>query len=107
MEDISSLFYNSNPLFLSVKIEIIHRSDGYGKVEDEDEREAEAELVMLGLVMPDFHAKKGAETATQEGNGKEAGFRDTPFVMPRLPFVNAIQEERDYVYHREVEQESI
>ena len=107
MEDISSLFYNSNPLFLSVKIEIIHRNDGYDKVEAEDEREAEAELVMLGLMVPDFHAEKGSETTSQKGNGEEAGFRDTPFVVPRLPFVNAIQEERDYVYHREVEQESI
>ena len=62
---------------------------------------------MLGFVMPDFHAEKGADTATQKSNGDEAGFRDTPFVMPRLPFVNAIQEERDYVYRREAEQESI
>ena len=76
-------------------------------MEDEDEREAEAELVMLGLVMPDFHAEESPDAASQKGNGEEAGFRDTPFVMPRLPFVNAIQEERDYVYHREVEQESI
>jgi hypothetical protein len=107
VEDISSLFYNSNPLFLSVKIEIIHRNDGYGKVEAEDEREAVAETGMLGLVMPYFHAEKSTDTAAQEGNGEETGFRDTPFVMPRLPFVNAIQEERDYVYRREAEQESI
>ena len=107
MEGISSLFYNSNPLFLSVKIEIIHRNDGYDKVEAEDEREAEAELVMLGLVMPDFHAEKGSETTSQKGNGEEAGFRDTPFVVPRLPFVNAIEKESHEVNRREIDQNAI
>ena len=85
----------------------MHRSKDSGELEDEDEREAEAELVMLGFVMPDFHAEKGSETTSQKGNGEEAGFRDTPFVMPRLPFVNAIQEERDNVYRREIKQNAI
>jgi hypothetical protein len=107
VEDISSLFYNSNPLFLSVKIEIIHRNDGYGKVEAEDEREAVAETGMLGLVMPDFHAEKSTDTAAKESDGYEAGFRDTPFVMPRLPFVNAIEKKGKDIDCREVEQESI
>ena len=88
-------------------VEIIHRNDGYGKVEAEDEREAVAETGMLGLVMPDFHAEKSTDTAAQDGNGEETGFRDTPFVMPRLPFVNAIEKKGKDIDCREVEQESI
>ena len=84
----------------------MHRSKDSGELEDEDEREAEAELVMLGLVMPDFHAEKGSETTSQKGNGEEAGFRDTPFVVPRLPFVNAIEEESNDIDCREVNQEA-
>ena len=94
-----------NPL--SIIIEIIHHGYGYGEVEDEDEREAVAETGMLGLVMPDFHAEKSTDTAAQEGNGEETGFRDTPFIMPRLPFVNAIEKESNDINCREVEQESI
>jgi len=97
----------SNPLFLSVKIVKIYNCKGYGEVEDENEREAITETGMLGLVMPDFHAEKGTEAAAKESDGEKTCFRDTPFVMPRLPFVDAIQEERDYVYSREVEQETI
>jgi len=36
--DICSLFYNSNPLFLSVKIAKIYNRNAYGEMEDEDER---------------------------------------------------------------------
>ena len=85
----------------------MHRSKDSGELEDEDEREAEAELVMLGLVMPDFHAEESPDAASQKGNGEEAGFRDTPFVVPRLPFVNAIEKESNDIDCREVEQESI
>ena len=62
---------------------------------------------MLGLMVPDFHAEKGSETTSQKGNGEEAGFRDTPFVVPRLPFVNAIEEKRHDVHRREIDQNAI
>ncbi len=97
----------SNPLFLSVKIEIIHHGYGYGEVEEEDEWEAVTETGMKGFMMPYLHAEKGAETATKEGNGKETGFRDTPFVMTGFPLVNAIEKEGNQVDCYEVEQEGI
>jgi len=62
---------------------------------------------MLGLVMPNFHAKKGADTAAQEGNGKETGFRDTPFGVAGFPLVYAIEEEGNQVDCCEVKQEAI
>lgn len=73
-------------------------------MEKEDERKTVTEFGVLCLVMPDFHAEKSTETAAQEGNGEEAGFCDTPFVMPCLPFINAVEEEGDDVDCHEIEQ---
>ena len=86
---------------------MIQGEEGYGEVEEKDERETVTETGMKGFMMPDFHAEKGADTAAKESDGYEAGFRDTPFVMPRLPFVNAIEKKGKDIDCREVEQESI
>jgi hypothetical protein len=54
----------SNPLFLSVKIEIIHHDYGYGEVEEKDEGETVTETGMKGFVMPDLHAEKGSKATS-------------------------------------------
>ena len=58
-------------------------------------------------MVPDFHAEKGSKAAAQEGNGEEAGFGDAPFVVPRLPFVNAIEKESNDIDCREIDQNAI
>ena len=57
--------------------------------------------------MPEFHAEEGSDAAAGNGYPDEARLGDTPFVMARLPFVNAVQEERGYINSREVNQNGI
>jgi hypothetical protein len=59
-------------------------------LENENERKTEAEFFMLGLVMPDFHAEHGTDAASRKGDADKTGFRNTPFVVTRFPFVDAI-----------------
>ena len=86
---------------------IIRYGRGDGEVEEEDEGKAEAEFEMLGFMMPEFHAEKGTEAAAKEGNGDETGFRDTPFVMTRFPFINTIEEESNKVNCCKIDQKAI
>jgi len=86
---------------------ITHHSHDCGYLEDEDGWEAVAELDVLGFVMPEFHAEESTEATASNGYPDEARLGDAPFVMLRLPFVDAVQEERDDVYHREVNQNAI
>jgi len=85
---------------------IIHRCHNRCYLEDEDGWETEAEFVVLGLMVPYFHAEQGTDTATGNGYPDEACLGDAPFVMARLPFVDAVQEERDDIDYREVNQKA-
>lgn len=76
-------------------------------MEDEDGGETIFELGVLGFVMPEFHATESTEASTGNGYPDEARFGDAPFVMERLPFVNAVQEERDDINRREINQKAI
>ena len=76
-------------------------------MEDENGRETVFELCVLGLVMPEFHAEESTDAAAENGYPDEGGFVDAPFVMPRLPFVDTIQEKRDDINRREVNQKAI
>ena len=87
--------------------EIIHGNDGYGEVEEKDGREAEAEFVVLGLMVPDFHSEESTDAAAGDGYPEQARLGDAPFVALRLPFVNAVQEKRDDVDCREINQYAV
>ena len=76
-------------------------------MEDEDGGEAEAEFVVLGLMVPDFHAEQGPDAAAGDGYPEQACLGDAPFVALRLPFVDAVQEKRGYVDCCEVKQEAV
>ena len=86
---------------------ITHHSHDCGDLEDEDGWEAVAELGVLGFVMPESHAEESTEASTGNGYSDEARLGDAPFVMLRLPFVDAVQEERDDVYRCEINQNAI
>ena len=89
---------------LIYKVIIVPRGENSGEVEEEDGREAEAEFVVLGLMVPDFHTEQGPDAAAGNGYPEQARLRDTPFVMPRLPFVNAIEKESNDIDCREINQ---
>lgn len=76
-------------------------------MEDEDGWETEAEFGVLGLVMPEFHAKESTDASAGNGYPDEGCFCDAPFVMARLPFVNTVQEERDDIDRREINQKAV
>ena len=86
---------------------IIHHSHDCGDLEDEDGGETIFELGVLGFVMPKSHAEESTEAAAGNGYPDEASLGDAPFVMLRLPFVDAVQEERDDVYRCEINQKAI
>ena len=76
-------------------------------MEDEDGGETVFELSVLGFMMPCFHAEQSTDAATENGYPDEACFCDAPFVMARLPFVDTIQEKRDDINRREINQKAI
>ena len=88
-------------------VEIIHRCHEGGDLEDENGRETVFELCVLGLVMPCFHAEESTDATTENGYPNEACFCDAPFVMARLPFVDTVQEKRDDINRREINQKTI
>ena len=100
-------YYNSIPLFLSVKIEIIYCSEDCGEVEDEDGGEAETEFVVLGLMVPDFHSEQGPDAAAGDGYPEQACLGDAPFIALRLPFVDAVQEKRGNVDRCKINQYAV
>ena len=83
---------------------VVPRCKDCGEVEDEDGGEAETEFVVLGLMMPYFHAEKGSQTASKDSNGEEAGLLNTPFVVAGLPLVNAIEDKCHDVYQCKIKQ---
>lgn len=78
-----------------------------GELEDEDGGEAKAEFGVLGLVVPDFHTEQGTDAAAGDGYPEQACLGDAPFVALCLPFVDAIQEKRDDVDCREINQYAV
>ena len=88
-------------------VEIIHRCYEGGDLEDENGRETVFELCVLGLVMPEFHTEESTDAAAGNGYPDKASLGDAPFVVPRLPFIDTVQEERDDINRREVNQKAI
>ena len=86
---------------------VVPRGKDSGEVEDEDGREAEAEFVVLGLMVPYFHAEERPDASAGDGYPEQACLGDAPFVALRLPFVDAVQGKRGYVNSREINQNAI
>ena len=86
---------------------IVPRGEDGGELEKEDGGEPEAEFGVLGLVVPDFHAEQGTDASAGDGYPEQACLGDAPFVALCLPFVNAIQEKRDDVDCREINQYAV
>ena len=86
---------------------IVPRGENSGELEEEDGREAEAEFGVLGLMVPDFHTEQSTDAAAGDGYPEQACLGDAPLVALCLPFVNAIQEKRDDVDSREINQYGI
>ena len=76
-------------------------------MEEEDGWETEAEFGVLGLMVPDFHTEQGPDAAAGDGYPEQACLGDAPLVALRLPFVNTVQEERDDINSREINQKAI
>ena len=86
---------------------VVPRGKDSGELEDEDGREAETESIVLGLMVPDFHAEESPDASAGDGYPEQACLSDAPFVMLRLPFVDAVQGKRGYVDCCEVKQEAV
>ena len=86
---------------------IVPRGENGGYLKNEDGREAETEFVVLGLMVPDFHAEQSTDAAAGDGYPEQACLGDAPFVALCLPFVDAIQEKRDDVDCREINQYAV
>ena len=86
---------------------VVPRGKDSSELEDEDGREAETEFVVLGLMVPYFHAEERPDASAGDGYPEQACLGDAPFVMLRLPFVDAVQGKRGYVNSREVKQEAV
>ena len=92
---------------LIYKVIIVPRGENGGYLKNEDGGEAEAEFGVLGLMVPDFHTEQGTDAAAGDGYPEQARLGDTPFVALCLPFVDAIQEKRDDVDCREINQYAV
>ena len=92
---------------LIYKVITVSRGKDSGELKDEDGGEAETEFVVLGLMVPDFHAEERPDASAGDGYPEQACLSDAPFVALRLPFVDAVQGKRGYVNSREVKQEAV
>ena len=86
---------------------VVPRGKDSGELEDEDGREAETESIVLGLMVPYFHAEERPDASAGDGYPEQACLGDAPFVALRLPFVDAVQGKRGYVDCCEVKQEAV
>ena len=74
---------------------------------NDDSRNAILKLLMLGLVMPDFHSQPSSNTPTKHSQPKKCGFSDTPFGLLGFPLVNAVHEESDHVDDSKVDKDDM
>lgn len=86
---------------------VVTRCKDCGEVEDEDGGEAETEFVVLGLMVPDFHAEQSPDAAAGDGYPEQACLGDAPFIALRLPFVDAVQEKRGNVDRCKINQYAV
>ena len=76
-----------------------------GGLDEEDGGDAEGELAMLGFVAKEVHTQEGADAAAGNGQPDESVFGDSPLTFLGLPFVDAVDEEGQYVDADEVDDE--
>ena len=72
---------------------------------DQKEGKQDAELLLFRLVMEYRHAQKSSDDP-EKGKEEKGILFDTPFLFPRLVFVEAVEEEREDV-QEDVEDEDI
>ena len=76
-----------------VEKEEIHNN--YSHLSKENQRQTVFELLVLRLVVPRFHSQPRAYASAKHGQPDECRLRYPPPGAFRLPFVNAVQKERD------------
>ena len=74
-------------------------------MDKENGRDAEGELAVLGFVAEEVHSQEGADAAAGDGQPDEGVFGDAPLPFLGLPFVDAVDEEGQYVDADEVDDE--
>ena len=67
-------------------------------MQDDDERNAIAEFLMFRFVSPHSHSAVCPYASASKGKSEQCQFRNAPFTVLRLQFVNAIGGERQDVH---------
>lgn len=62
-------------------------------MQDDDERNAIAEFLVFRFVSPHFHSAVCPYASASKGKSEQCQFRNAPFTVLRLQFVNAIDGE--------------
>lgn len=73
-----------------------------GSLQQEDDRDAIAEFVVEGFVVEDMHGYPGSHAAAYNSQTQQCGLGNAPAFAARLPFVEAVDNERQHVHGNEV-----
>ena len=71
-------------------------------MEEGNQWQSVSELLVHGLVMPYFHATPCSNASASDGKQEQSVFRDAPFPLSGLQFVNAICDKGDDIDEYEV-----
>ena len=76
---------------------------GNDELNNDDGRNTILELLVEGLMMPNFHAQPCSEASAKDGQGEECCLPDAPFRLLCFPLVDTVGEKGCHVDGNEVD----